>query len=150
MLPPKKKQEGGYVQPVLIDDYAHHPEELRALLKSVRSLFPQRVITVVFQPHLFSRTRDHAEGFAEVLSMADNLVLLPIYPARELPMEGVTSQLVLQKVVADSKQVLAKEELLEWMKAHELNKEFGEVVVMAGAGDIDALVQLVKEIIESK
>jgi UDP-N-acetylmuramate--alanine ligase len=150
ILPPQKKQEGGYVQPVLIDDYAHHPEELRALLKSIRILFPQRVVTVVFQPHLFSRTRDLAEGFAEVLSMADNLILLPIYPARELPVEGVTSQLVLNKVNASFKQVLAKEEMVKWMETHELDKEFGEVIVMAGAGDIDALVQPVKQIIESK
>jgi UDP-N-acetylmuramate--alanine ligase len=148
IIPPVKQQEGGYVQPVLIDDYAHHPEELRPLLKSVRSLFPQRVLTVVFQPHLFSRTKDFADGFGEVLSIADNLILLPIYPARELPMEGVTSELILNKVSAESKQILTKEELLKWMKEHELNKEFGEVIVMAGAGDIDALVQPVKQIVE--
>src|SRR5690606_19132859 len=70
VIPPKKQVKGGYVQPVLVDDYAHHPEELRALLKSVRSLFPQRVVTVAFQPHLFTRTRDLADGFAEVLSLA--------------------------------------------------------------------------------
>jgi UDP-N-acetylmuramate--alanine ligase len=128
VLPPKKKVEGGYEQPVLIDDYAHHPEELRALLKSVRSLFPQRVVTVVFQPHLFTRTRDLAEGFAEVLSIADKLVLLPIYPARELPIEGVTSELVLDKADTGFKNVLGKEEMLKWMEAHELDKEFGEVV----------------------
>jgi len=149
-IPPKKQTEGGYVQPVLIDDYAHHPEELRPLLKSVRSLFPQRVVTVVFQPHLFSRTRDFVDGFAEVLSIADNVILLPIYPARELPMEGVTSKIILDKVEKESKQLLSKEEMLEWMRKHELNKEFGEVVVMAGAGDIDALVKPVKEIIENK
>jgi UDP-N-acetylmuramate--alanine ligase len=150
ILPPVKKAEGGYVQPVLIDDYAHHPEELRALLKSVRSLFPQRVVTVVFQPHLFTRTRDLAEGFGEVLSMADNLILLPIYPARELPVEGVTSELILKKVDGKNKQVLSKEGLMDWMKGHELNKEFGEVIVMAGAGDIDALVQETKKIIEKQ
>jgi UDP-N-acetylmuramate--alanine ligase len=150
VIPPVKKMEGGYIQPVLIDDYAHHPEELRPLLKSVRSLFPQRVVTVVFQPHLFSRTKDFAEGFAEVLSMADNLVLLPIYPARELPMEGVDSNIILKKVENGNRQLLTKEEMLEWMKSHELNKEFGEVIVMAGAGDIDALVRDVKQIIENK
>jgi UDP-N-acetylmuramate--alanine ligase len=149
-IPPKKQTEGSYVQPVLIDDYAHHPEELRPLLKSVRSLFPQRVVTVVFQPHLFSRTRDFVDGFAEVLSIADNVILLPIYPARELPMEGVTSKIILDKVERESKQLLTKEEMLEWMRKHELNKEFGEVIVMAGAGDIDALVKPVKEIIEAK
>ncbi|HYK55350.1 MAG TPA: UDP-N-acetylmuramate--L-alanine ligase [Flavisolibacter sp.] len=148
IIPPKKQQPGGYVQPVLIDDYAHHPEELRPLLSSVRSLFPQRVLTVVFQPHLFSRTKDFADGFAEALSLADNVILLPIYPAREVPMEGVTSQLILDKVTAQSKQILSKESLLYWMQKHEVNKEFGEVIVIAGAGDIDALVQPVKKIIE--
>ena len=150
IIPPVKKQEGAYTQPVLIDDYAHHPEELRPLLKSVRSLFPQRVVTVVFQPHLFSRTKDFAEGFAEVLSMADNLVLLPIYPARELPVEGVDSQMVLKMIDGKNKQVLTKEEMLQWMRDHTVDKEFGEVIVMAGAGDIDALVQPVKEIIGKK
>ncbi len=148
IIPPVKQQPGGYVQPVLIDDYAHHPEELRPLLSSVRSLFPQRVLTVVFQPHLFSRTKDFADGFAEALSLADNVILLPIYPARELPMEGVTSQLILDKVTTESKQILSKEALLDWMQKHEVNKEFGEVIVIAGAGDIDALVQPVKKIIE--
>ena len=150
IIPPVKKKDGAYTQPVLIDDYAHHPEELRPLLRSVKSLFPQRVVTVVFQPHLFSRTRDFAEGFAEVLSMADNLILLPIYPARELPMEGVNSEMILNKIEGNNKQVFGKEEMLQWMKEHELNKEFGEVIVMAGAGDIDALVQPVKENIEKK
>ena len=150
IIPPKKQAAGGYVQPVLIDDYAHHPEELRPLLKSVRSLFPQRVVTVVFQPHLFSRTRDFAEGFAEVLSIADHVILLPVYPARELPIEGVTSKIIHDRIDRESKQLLSKEEMLEWMRKHELNKEFGEVIVMAGAGDIDALVQPVKEIVENK
>jgi UDP-N-acetylmuramate--alanine ligase len=150
VIAPQKQQPGGYIEPVLIDDYAHHPEELRPLLKSVRSLFPQRVLTVVFQPHLFSRTKDFADGFGEVLSMADNVILLPIYPARELPMEGVSSELILNKIESESKQILSKEGMLDWMKTHEINKEFGEVIVMAGAGDIDALVQPVKQIIENK
>lgn len=150
ILPPQKKQKGGYVQPVLIDDYAHHPEELRALLTSVRSLFPQRIVTVVFQPHLFTRTRDFADGFAEALSIADRVILLPIYPARELPVEGVTSEIILNKIDNDDKMMFTKNELLNWMKGHELNKEFGEVIVLAGAGDIDALVQPVKQIIENK
>jgi UDP-N-acetylmuramate--alanine ligase len=150
IIPPEKKQEGGYVEPVLIDDYAHHPEELRALLTSVRSLFPQRIVTVIFQPHLFTRTRDLAEGFAEVFSIADRVILLPIYPARELPIEGVTSEMILKKVDSGDKVMLTKDELLNWMEGHELNKEFGEVIVMAGAGDIDALVQPVKNIIVNK
>jgi UDP-N-acetylmuramate--alanine ligase len=149
IIPPMKKQEGGYIEPVMIDDYAHHPEELKALLTSVRSLFPQRIVTVVFQPHLFTRTRDLAEGFAEVLSIADRVILLPVYPARELPIEGVTSEMILKKVNNGDKMMLTKDELLDWMKEHELNKEFGEVIVMAGAGDIDALVQPVKKIITS-
>jgi len=150
IIPPVKKQEGGYVEPVLIDDYAHHPEELRALLTSVRSLFARRVVTVVFQPHLFTRTRDLADGFAEVLSIADRVILLPIYPARELPIEGVTSEMILKRVDNQDKMMLTKDELLNWMKAHQFNKEFGEVIVIAGAGDIDALVQPLKNIIENK
>jgi UDP-N-acetylmuramate--alanine ligase len=151
VIPPKNSIEGGYVQPVLVDDYAHHPEELRALLKSVRSLFPQRLVTVIFQPHLFSRTRDLADGFAEALSIADRVILLPVYPAREQPVEGVTSELIFKKVEREEKQLLSKEELLAWIKtfANSMDKEFGEVVVMAGAGDIDTLVQPVKDALTS-
>ncbi|HWJ89496.1 MAG TPA: Mur ligase family protein, partial [Flavisolibacter sp.] len=152
IIPPQKQEAGGYVMPVLVDDYAHHPEELKALLTSVRSLFPQRLVTVVFQPHLFTRTRDLADGFAAALSLADTVILLPIYPARELPLEGVESGLIAKKIEGSKTLVLSKEGLIDWMKAHrkELNKEFGEVIVMAGAGDIDVLVQPVKEIIQGK
>jgi UDP-N-acetylmuramate--alanine ligase len=152
IIPPVPKQEGGWVQPVLIDDYAHHPEELKALLKSVRSLFPQRLVTVIFQPHLYTRTRDFADGFADSLSLADRVLLLPIYPARELPIAGVSSEMILERVSRDDRQMLEKEAMMDWMRNHvkELNKEFGEVIVMAGAGDIDALVQPVKEIIERR
>ena len=151
ILAPAEQVPGGYVQPVFIDDYAHHPEELRALLKSTRHLLPQRKITVVFQPHLYTRTRDLAEGFADSLSIADEVVLLPIYPARELPIEGVSSEMILQKIDREQKGVVAKEELVEWMKNHvkSLNKEFGEVIITAGAGDIDTLVPQLKEIIEN-
>ena len=83
---------------VYIDDYAHHPEELRALISGAKTLFKQRKCTVIFQPHLYTRTRDFADGFAEVLDMADEVILLPIYPARELPIEGVTSQMILNKM----------------------------------------------------
>lgn len=146
VIPPRKISSSTFIEPVLVDDYAHHPEELRALLKSVRSLFPQRVVTVVFQPHLFSRTRDFADGFAEVLSIADRVILLPIYPARELPIEGVNSEMIAERINGEEKQVLSKEDFIAWMKDHagELDKEFGEVIVMAGAGDIDALVEPVK------
>ncbi|MES2880715.1 MAG: UDP-N-acetylmuramate--L-alanine ligase [Bacteroidota bacterium] len=152
VIAPQKKEAGAYTQPVVIDDYAHHPEELTALLKSVRSLFPQRLVTVIFQPHLFTRTRDFAKEFASALSIADKILLLPIYPARELPINGVTSQLILQDVDAAEKKILSKDELLTWMKEHvqKLDKEFGEVIVIAGAGDIDTLVQPVKKIIEER
>ena len=151
VLPPQKTLKGAYVQPVLVDDYAHHPEELRALLSSVHSLFAERLVTVIFQPHLYSRTRDLADEFASVLSIADRVLLLPIYPARELPIEGVSSQSILDKIDLDDKAIVTKEGLLNWIKAHmqEMNREFGEVIVMAGAGDIDALVQPVKQIMET-
>lgn len=148
VLPVQQKVEGGYVPPVMIDDYAHHPEELRALLQSVRSLFPQRKLTVIFQPHLFSRTRDFAGGFAESLGLADEVVLLPIYPARELPVEGVSSDMLARKMDGSKVQVLDKEAVLDWARKRKLDKEFGEVIVVAGAGDIDALVQPLKKIIE--
>ncbi len=127
---------------ILIDDYAHHPTELQALISGVRSLFANKKLTLVFQPHLFSRTNDLADEFAASLSLADEVILLPIYPARELPMPGVTSEVIVNKMTLADKQVLAKEALLEWMQA---NKP--ELVVMAGAGDIDTLLQSVKNIL---
>ncbi|MFZ6024793.1 MAG: UDP-N-acetylmuramate--L-alanine ligase [Bacteroidota bacterium] len=128
---------------VVIDDYAHHPEELRALISGVRSIFSNKKLTLVFQPHLFSRTNDLADAFAESLDMADEVVLLPIYPARELPMPGVTSELLINKMKQPGKQILEKEQMLEWIKDNR-----PELVVMAGAGDIDALVKPVKTILE--
>lgn len=150
ILPPQVKKEGAYIKPVLIDDYAHHPEELKALLTSVRSLFPQRRITVVFQPHLFSRTRDLADGFAGSLSLADRVLLLPIYPAREQPIPGVTSEMILDKVESSDRLLVTKEGLMNWMSEHaqHQDRDFGEVIVMAGAGDIDALVEPVHQLIE--
>jgi UDP-N-acetylmuramate--alanine ligase len=151
IIPPEKQQEGGYIYPVMIDDYAHHPQELEALLKSARNLFPQRKITVIFQPHLYSRTKDHAEGFANALSLADRIILLPIYPARELPMPGVTSEMILDKIDRKEKFIVKKEELVGWMKEQlkSVNKEFGEVIITAGAGDIDTIVEPLKEIIRN-
>lgn len=148
VLPWEPKEKGGYVYPVLIDDYAHHPEELRALLRSTRNLFPQRKITVIFQPHLFSRTKDFANEFSSSLDIADRIILLPIYPARELPMEGVTSEIILKNIQSEDKQLLSKEELLDWARrySNEIDKEFGEVIVVAGAGDIDQLVAPLKQI----
>lgn len=147
---PPAAQAKGYVYPVFIDDYAHHPEELRALLKSARTLFPERKITVLFQPHLFTRTRDFAEEFAASLSIADRVVLLPIYPAREVPMEGVTSELIMEKIDKENKEVVEKERVLDWAKEYvkKIDKEFGEVVITAGAGDIDVLVQPIKSLLE--
>lgn len=135
---------------VFVDDYAHHPEELKALINSVKSLFSQKKCTVIFQPHLFTRTRDFAREFAEVLDMAHQVILLPIYPARELPIEGVNADLILSYMKLNSKAVMEKQELLNWIEnGFQINRdrEFGEVLVTAGAGDIDKLVLPVKEIL---
>lgn len=118
---------------VYIDDYAHHPEELRALITSAKALFPGRKATVIFQPHLFTRTRDLADGFAESLSLADEVILLPIYPARELPIEGVTSEMIAGKITAPVK-IIAKDKLLEFLQTQET-----PLLITAGAGDIDQL-----------
>ena len=120
---------------ILIDDYAHHPAEIRAFLGSVREIFPDRKITCIFQPHLYTRTRDFATEFSESLSIADEVILLPIYPARELPIPGVSSEMLLEKIKAPDKKVCGKEELLD-----ELKKRMLDVVVTVGAGDIDQLV----------
>jgi len=127
---------------VMIDDYAHHPEELRALITGVKDLYKGEKITLVFQPHLYSRTNDFAKEFAETLSMVDELILLPIYPARELPMEGVDSNMILNKVTASNKKVLSKAELKQWVT---VNKP--KLLVMAGAGDIDTMVEPIKNIL---
>ncbi|OQP53773.1 UDP-N-acetylmuramate--L-alanine ligase [Niastella populi] len=134
-----------------VDDYAHHPEELRALITGARGLFGSMKCTVVFQPHLFTRTRDLADEFAEVLDMADEVVLLPIYPARELPIEGVTSSIILDKMKNPNKQVLTKEQLVQWIKEVKdpsTKSGNGWLLITAGAGDIDTLVLPVKQIIE--
>lgn len=130
---------------VYIDDYAHHPEELSALIKSAKLLFSDKKCVVVFQPHLYSRTRDHAEGFAGSLDMADEVILLDIYPAREEPIEGVTSEMIKEKMGNPVVTVLSKEGLLEYVKAAPL-----ELFITAGAGDIDKLVTPIKELIENK
>lgn len=127
---------------VYIDDYAHHPEELRAFLSSMRKLYPAKKLTVVFQPHLFSRTRDFVDGFAEVLALADTLYLMEIYPARELPMEGVTSTWLLDKINLADKRVVSPEELFELVKT-----EQPTLLVTVGAGDIDRVVKPLKQIV---
>jgi len=131
---------------VFIDDYAHHPEELRALISSAKSLFSDKKCTVIFQPHLYTRTRDLADGFAEVLDMADEVILLPIYPARELPIAGVSSEMILEKMKSRNKRVLNKEEVKDWIKKD--FKKQGKVLVTAGAGDIDLLVEPINEILK--
>ena len=147
---PLPKGRGARGEVIFIDDYAHHPEELRALISGAKSLFKQKKCTVIFQPHLYTRTRDLANGFAEVLDMADEVILLPIYPARELPIEGVSSEMILSKMKTDQKRVITKEQLMNWIKndySRNINKEFGEVLITAGAGDIDMLVEPIKKIL---
>jgi UDP-N-acetylmuramate--alanine ligase len=127
---------------VYIDDYAHHPDELKALLTGAKKLFPGKKCTIIFQPHLFSRTKDFADGFAASLSMADEIILLPIYPARELPMEGVNSEMILDKMTNTNNKVLSKKEILDWIKNNST-----ELLITAGAGDIDTLVEPIKNIL---
>lgn len=129
---------------VYIDDYAHHPEELRALISSARSLFPDKRCVVFFQPHLYSRTRDLVEGFAESLSLADEVLLLPIYPARELPIEGVHSEMLAEKITVPVK-VIQKEDVLAWVKANS-----APLLITAGAGDIDQFRDPIKEILNGE
>jgi len=124
---------------VLIDDYAHHPAELAALISGIRSLYSNQKLTLVFQPHLFSRTQDLCDGFAESLSAADEVVLLPIYPARELPIPGVTSEMIAHKMTNKNVVLLEKEAVSDWVK-----KQQPKLLVMAGAGDIDVLIRNIK------
>ena len=117
--------------PVVIDDYAHHPDELRASIKSVKALFPSRKVSVIFQPHLYSRTRDFAPEFADALSLADEVWLTEIYPARELPMPGVTSDIILKDIKCTNKSICEKKYLIEKIKNHNF-----EVLLTVGAGDV--------------
>ncbi|OWP62997.1 UDP-N-acetylmuramate--L-alanine ligase [Hymenobacter amundsenii] len=128
---------------VYVDDYAHHPREIEAFLKSLRALYPGRKIRVVFQPHLYSRTRDFAAGFAESLSLADEVVLLDIYPAREQPLPGVTAELILSQITAPEKSLQTKAEILQ---NAETNPNF-DVLATVGAGDIDQLVPQLRNIL---
>ena len=128
---------------VLIDDYAHHPEELAASISSVKELYPDKKLTVVFQPHLYSRTNDFYREFAESLSAADEVLLIPIYPAREEPIPGVSSQMILDLVTTPEKHLYSKEGLLEVMRSKKR-----ELVLVAGAGDIELLVEPIKEILD--
>jgi len=131
---------------VYIDDYAHHPRELDATISAARELYPNKKLTVIFQPHLFSRTKDLCDEFAVSLSKADELILLDIYPAREKPMPGVTSKIILDKVSIDNKKNIVKEELLEVLK----NTNKLEVILTVGAGDIDTKVHAITQLLISK
>lgn len=128
---------------VFIDDYAHHPEELRACISSARDMYPGRKITGIFQPHLYSRTRDFAAEFATVLSMLDRLILLDIYPARELPIPGVTSSIIFDHVGIKDKVLCTTEQVLD-----ELKKRSPDVVLTLGAGNIDQLVKPIREYLQ--
>ena len=130
---------------VLVDDYAHHPVEIEAFLRSLRALYPYRKITAIFQPHLYSRTRDFADGFAESLSLADEVILLDIYPAREEPIEGVTSEIIFKNISVDQKVQCSKGELLDYLKDREL-----DVVATIGAGDIDQMVLPVRDLLKNR
>ena len=121
---------------IYIDDYAHHPEEMHSFISAVRKIYPDKHICGVFQPHLYSRTRDFAPQFAEVLSQLDEVILLPIYPAREQPIPGITSEHLLSLVNNPHKQVLQKEELIPYLQAHR-----PDVLLTIGAGDIDRFVE---------
>lgn len=132
---------------VLLDDYAHHPAELKASIQSVKELYPDKKITGIFQPHLYTRTRDFAADFAASLSLLDELILLDIYPAREEPIPGVTSQLIFDQVTLKKKRMIKKEKLLDLVKKEAADFQ---VVLMLGAGNIDRLVEPVKQILEKR
>ncbi len=132
---------------VLLDDYAHHPAELKASIQSIKELYPNKKVTGIFQPHLYTRTRDFAADFAKSLSLLDELILLDIYPAREEPIPGVTSQIIFDQVTIPNKRMIRKEELLSLVQKEAASLE---VVLMAGAGNIDRLVEPVKQILEKR
>ena len=123
-----------------VDDYAHHPEEIRAFISCIREFFSGRKISGIFQPHLYTRTRDHAEGFAKILDELDEVILLPIYPAREKPIEGVTSGMIFEKMKSGSKRLLDKSDIPEKLNAKDI-----DVLVTIGAGDIDSLAAPIEE-----
>lgn len=129
---------------VYMDDYAHHPRELSAAITSVKRMFPERKLTAIFQPHLYTRTRDLYEEFAQALSLADQVVLLPIYPARELPIEGICSQIIADRVTVNCT-IVEREQIAQW-----LTESDTDVVVSFGAGNIDAYCQAMAEVIEAK
>jgi len=125
-----------------IDDYAHHPQEIEATIKSLRGLYPDKRLTGIFQPHLYTRTRDLADEFAKSLNLLDAIILLEIYPARELPIEGVSARLILDKINLADKQLCDRDSLLPLLKKTKL-----EVLVTLGAGDIDKMVEPIKKLL---
>lgn len=136
---------------IYIDDYAHHPKELSALLQGARSLFNKRWITVIFQPHLYSRTRDLYKQFAEALSHANTVILMPIYPARELPIEGITSGIIAGEITTENVMIKDAKEVMNWL-AHDYLKSLphsldGDVLITAGAGNIDRLVKPIHDLL---
>ncbi|OGX81181.1 UDP-N-acetylmuramate--L-alanine ligase [Hymenobacter lapidarius] len=133
-------------QNVYLDDYAHHPREIEAFLRSVRTLYPSKRLRVIFQPHLFTRTRDFAAGFSKSLSIADEVFLLDIYPAREKPLAGITSEIILDKITAPTKAILTKEQVLNAVRT---DTSF-DVLATVGAGDIDTLVPQLKLILSER
>lgn len=133
---------------VYIDDYAHHPNEIAAAISSIRERYPEFKYTAVFQPHLYTRTRDFAPEFAQALSNVDTLVLLDIYPAREEPIAGVTSDIIFKDVAAQSKILMKKEELLDWIQQQDLTGK--HVIITLGAGDIDRLVEPIGKTLTDK
>lgn len=130
---------------VFVNDYAHHPTELKAAIGAAKELFPDKKITGVFQPHLFSRTQDFQDGFAEALDMLDECLLMEIYPARELPIEGVTSKIVFDKMKLEKKKIVKDDKVLELLKNRKI-----EVLLTLGAGDINFLVKPIKEMLTQK
>jgi len=125
---------------VFIDDYAHHPEEINAVHQAVREMYPEKKVLAVFQPHLFSRTQDFAAEFAKSLSQFDQIMLLDIYPARELPIEGVTSSWLLNLIENESKELVSKSDLISKIKQSD-----ADVILTIGAGDIGAEVSKIKQ-----
>ena len=128
---------------IFIDDYAHHPEELKAAISSVKRLYPDKKLTTIFQPHLFTRTRDFVDGFAEALDMSDELLMLEIYPARELPIEGVNSDMIMQRMTLQNKRLYSMQDAIE-----KIRTEQPELLLTVGAGDIDTLVQPLKQALQ--
>lgn len=128
-----------------IDDYAHHPKEISAAISSIRNIFPGRRLCGIFQPHLFTRTRDFYQEFAQSLSALDELVLLPIYPARELPIEGVNSEMIFDLVTIENKKIVSKDDLLKEIESRDI-----DILITLGAGDINLFIDPLTEILKKR